>query len=413
MYHPSPTDPALTEPEPSPPPLSYGALFLRFLKFGAMAFGGPVAQIAMLRRELIEEEGWMSGPRFNRLLAVMQVLPGPEAHELSVHLGMRAKGRWGGVLAGLGFMLPGFVLMMILSWLYFRIDFDRAWVGAAFLGVQAAVIALILRAVHRIGRHILIDRWLWGVGLASAAAALAGVSFWLTLPAAGIVYALAASGRRGWAVGVATLAVAAALAIRVTTPEQIARASLDFVATSPGSVAPRILFLSGLKAGLLTFGGAYTAIPFLRNDATAHGWMGDGQFLDGLALSGVLPAPLIIFSTFIGYVAGGPPGALAITAGIFLPAFAFSLVFYERLETLVEMDAVKALLEGVAAGVVGLIAVTALQLVVGLLTPLSQGAVLGAILVAAFVANGVWKSKLAPPVILAAAGLAGVVLLRL
>ncbi|GLK47641.1 chromate transporter [Brevundimonas intermedia] len=412
MSHPSPPDPNLVQPEPSPPPLSYSALFLRFLKFGALAFGGPVAQIAMLRRELVEEEAWMSGQRFNRLLAVMQVLPGPEAHELCVHLGMRAKGRWGGVLAGLGFMLPGFVLMMILSWLYFRIDFDNAWIGAGFLGVQAAVVALILRAVHRIGQHILIDRWLSGVGLACAAATLAGVSFWITLPAAGIAYALAVSGRRGWALGIAALVVAVAVAARLSAPGPIARASLDFVVTSPGAVAPWILFLSGLKAGLLTFGGAYTAIPFLRNDATAQGWMGDGQFLDGLALSGVLPAPLIIFSTFVGYVAGGPLGALAITAGVFMPAFAFSLVFYDRLEAVVEMDGVKALLEGVAAGVVGLIAVTALQLVISLFTPLSQTAVLGTILAAAFTANWFWKSKLAPPVILAAAGLVGVLLLR-
>ncbi len=93
--------------EPRPPAMTHGGLFLRFLKFGALAFGGPVAQIAMVRRELVDEEGWISSARFNRLLAVMQVLPGPEAHELCVHLGMRAKGRWGGLLAGLGFMLPG------------------------------------------------------------------------------------------------------------------------------------------------------------------------------------------------------------------------------------------------------------------------------------------------------------------
>lgn len=399
--------------DPAPPAMSYGALFLRFLRFGAMAFGGPVAQIAMLRRELVEEEGWMSGPRFNRLLAVLQVLPGPEAHELCVHLGMRAKGRWGGVLAGLGFMLPGFGLMMLLSWLYFRIDFERAWIGAAFLGVQAAVIALVLRAAHRIGQHILIDRWLWAVGLAAAAAALAGVTFWITLPAAGAVYALARSRRRGLALGAAALATAAALASLWMTPDPTVQPAIDLVAASPGVTAPWILFLSGLKAGLLTFGGAYTAIPFLRADAARQGWMGDGQFLDGLALSGVLPAPLIIFATFIGYVAGGAVGAVAITAGIFLPAFAFSLIFYERLESLVEIESVKAVLEGIAAGVVGLIAVTALQLLVGLLTPLDRAPPLVAILVAAFAALWFWKSKLAPPVVLAAAGAAGVLLLRL
>ncbi|MBI2260802.1 MAG: chromate transporter [Caulobacterales bacterium] len=385
--------------------MTHGGLFLRFLKFGALAFGGPVAQIAMVRRELVDEERWMSSARFNRLLAVMQVLPGPEAHELCVHLGMRAKGRWGGLLAGLGFMLPGFVLMLLLSWLYFRIDFDRSWVGAAFLGVQAAVIALIIRAVHRIGEHVLVDRWLWAVGIVAGVAALLGVTFWITLPASGVVYLLAKAGRKGLALGVAALAAVVAIAVTLVIPEKAAEAATVLVAESPGSVASLVLFLSGLKAGLLTFGGAYTAIPFLRNDAVGRGWMGDGQFLDGLALSGILPAPLIIFSTFIGYVAGGPLGAVAITAGIFLPAFAFSLIFYDRLETLVEAPRVKLLLEGVAAGVVGLIAATTLELGRGLLSSQGRTLLVIAIATGALITLYLWKGKLAPPVILLACGL--------
>ena len=172
-------------PEAVPPTLTYFQLFMRFLKFGFLAWGGPVAQVAMLRRELVNEERWISSERFNRLLAVMQVLPGPEAHELCVHLGMRAKGRLGGVLAGLAFMLPGFLLMLALSWLYFRMDIAGTALGAAFLGVQAAVIALIVRAVHRIGEHILVDRWLWAIAIVAALASAAGVAFWITLPAAG------------------------------------------------------------------------------------------------------------------------------------------------------------------------------------------------------------------------------------
>lgn len=113
---------------------------------------------------------------------------------------------------------------------------------------------------------------------------------------------------------------------------------------------------------MLTFGGAYTAIPFVRHDAVGHGWVSEGQFLDGLALSGVIPAPLIIFATFVGYLAGGLAGALAITAGIFLPAFSLALLFYDRLERVIENERLHRLLEGVAAAVVGLIAVTALQL---------------------------------------------------
>ena len=102
----------------SPQPIRLPALFLKFLGFGLLAFGGPVAQIAMLRQRLVEEERWIDRPRFNRLLAVLQVLPGPEAHELCVHFGMIARGRAGGVLAGLGFMLPGFLLMLAIGWLY-------------------------------------------------------------------------------------------------------------------------------------------------------------------------------------------------------------------------------------------------------------------------------------------------------
>ena len=104
------------EIEPVPPALSLAAVFLRFLRFGLLAFGGPVAQIAMIRRELVDQERWMSSARFNRLLAVLQVLPGPEAHELCVHMGMRARGRIGGLLAGLGFMLPGLMLMLGIGW---------------------------------------------------------------------------------------------------------------------------------------------------------------------------------------------------------------------------------------------------------------------------------------------------------
>jgi len=122
------------------------------------------------------------------------------------------------------------------------------------------------------------------------------------------------------------------------------------------------LFFSGLKAGLLTFGGAYTVIPFLRDDAVGNGWMTDAQFLDGLALSGILPAPLIIFSTFVGYFGGGPFGAIVMTIGIFLPAFCFTLFFHDQLEKLLDNKNIRTILEGVSAAVVGLIAATTLEL---------------------------------------------------
>src|ERR687894_2001329 len=145
-----------------PPREAYGKLFARFLRFGFLAWGGPVAQIAMIRDELVEEERWISRERFNRVLAVYQVLPGPEAHELCVYFGMLARGRVGAVLAGLGFMLPGFVLMFVLSWFYVRYGIQSPIFAAMFFGFRPAVAALIVRAGHRIGQHALTDRWLWG-----------------------------------------------------------------------------------------------------------------------------------------------------------------------------------------------------------------------------------------------------------
>src|SRR5215211_1128105 len=176
-------------------------LFARFLRFGLLAWGGPVAQIAMLRKELVDEEHWVSSERFNRLLAVYQVLPGPEAHELAVHLGMLRGGRVGGLLAGLGFMLPGFVLVLVVARLYLSIDLQKAWLAAALLGIQIAVIALVARAVHRIGRHILVDRWTWVIAGLAAVATLAGLAFWAVLAVCALAYWL--TGRvvepGGWA----------------------------------------------------------------------------------------------------------------------------------------------------------------------------------------------------------------------
>jgi chromate transporter len=393
------------------PLVSYRGLFARFLRFGLLAFGGPVAQIAMLRRELVEEEGWVSSSRFNRLLAVYQALPGPEAHELAVHLGLTRGGRVGALLAGLGFMLPGFLLMLAISWLYFQVDLTQASIGAALLGAQVAVVALVVRAVERIGRHVLVDPGLWLIAFAAAAATAAGVSFWVTLPIAGVAYALAPRFRAAVVYGTVIVAAAAATVwVAATTGLPLLQPGAG--PTGPGSggtveASVPAIFLSGLKAGLLTFGGAYTAIPFIRGDAVGNGWLTDAQFLDGLALGSVLPAPLIIFGTFVGYVAGGPVGAIAMTAGIFLPAFSFALLLGDRIERVVDNPGLHRLVGGIAAGVVGLIAVTALELggAVAIRLPafLPGVVIFGASLAVLFL----WRSKAAVPLTIAAAALAG------
>jgi chromate transporter len=339
-----------------------GALFLRFLRFGFLAWGGPVAQIAMIKRELVEEEKWITPERFNRVYAVYQMLPGPEAHELCVYFGTLARGRLGGLLAGLGFMLPGLVLMLLLSWVYVRYGITTPAFAAVFAGVQAAVLALIVRAVHRIGGHALNDRFQWAIAIVATAATLAGAHFAIVLLVSGLGYEMLV--RRSWALaGLVALLVGLFALVAAGGPSTGIADSTAAGPTLSASPSLATLFGSGLRSGLLTFGGAYTVIPFLLNDSVeVGGWITREQFLDGVALGGILPAPLIIFATFVGYLAGGLLGALALTAGIFLPAFAFTLVGHEYLERMMHHPALQHFLAGVTAGVVGLIGATTVLL---------------------------------------------------
>lgn len=392
--------------EASPPRLTLTALFLRFFRFGVLAFGGPVAQIAMIRRELVDQERWIDSSRFNRLLAVMQVLPGPEAHELCVHMGIRARGRLGGLLAGLGFMLPGLLLMLLAAWAYSELAGQSPFLAAVFVGVQATVSAIIVSAVHRIGEHILTSLSLWLIMGATAVATVAGISFWIVLPTAGLAYAGVSSGR-WWLVAVA---LSAAIAMGLVTQSN----ATEFVPppTAPTTATTLALFMAGLKGGLLTFGGAYSAIPFVRADTVERGWATDAQFLDGVGMANVLPAPLVIFATFVGWMSGGFLGALAITAGMFLPAFAFSMIFYERLERVVEDERLQTFLAGVAAAVVGVIAVTAFQLAGAAVANTPNLLLTGALFLVSLMAVHFWKSRYSAAFVLVIGAITGAVLLR-
>jgi chromate transporter len=388
---------AETAPEQDEPPRPAGgppgATFARFLKFGALAWGGPAAQIAMIKRECVDEEGWVDEETFKKTLAVYQVLPGPEAHELCVYFGRISGGKLGGFLAGLGFMLPGFVLMLALSVLYVEANLADH-LDELFYGLKAAVGAIVARALVRLSRSFITDVPL--ALLAAAAFALtvfASASFVLVLLGAGLAYELWTNAP-GWTRRAQSFAPGPAAILAITT------GALTLSLTAE-------IFWEGLKAGLLTFGGAYTVIPYLH-DSTVDGqhWLTDGQFVDGLAISGVLPAPLIIFSTFVGYLAGGLGGGLAMTIGIFLPAFVFPIFFHRWLVAIAENPRIRPFLLGVAAGVIGLIAAVTVDIletsVVDLPTAL--------LAVAAFLALTRWHGKLTVVGVVLGCGIAGVLL---
>lgn len=372
-------------------------LFLRFLQFGLLAWGGPVAQIGMLRKELVDKEGWISSEKFNRVLAVYQALPGPEAHELCVYMGMVKAGRIGAILAGLGFMLPGVLLMTLLGWCYQTIG--PAVLLPLFIGVKPAVVALIFRALHRIGKHALSNGWLVLCAVVAFGLTVMQVHFLLVLILCGITHLL--WGRQWKLAAIALLVVSLGLA----TADYLAVRDTPVPEETGQAASP--LFVEGLKAGMLSFGGAYTAIPFVE-----EGMVGKAAnitpdvFIDAIAFVNMVPAPLVSFVTFLGYMAGGVAGAVLITIGVFLPAFSFTLFGHRYLEKVVEYQPLHGFLDGITAGVVGILAVTAIELAVTTVIDMQSAIIFAGALAALFL----FKSRWAIPAIIVTAGIAGLLI---
>ncbi len=372
---------------------SPGAIFLRFLRFGALAWGGPAAQIEMIKRECVDEEGWVDEETFKKTLAVYQVLPGPEAHELCVYFGRTRGGKMGGFLAGLGFMLPGFVLMLGLSVLYVEADLAQH-LDELFYGLKAAVGAIVARALVRLSRSFITDIPLAVLAVAAFVLTLfASASFLLVLLGAGLAYELWTNGTR-WTRRTHSLALSPAVLLGA------AAGALTLSLTAE-------IFWEGLKTGLVTFGGAFTAIPYLHDVAVdGQHWLTEQEFVDGLAMSGVLPAPLIIFSTFVGYLAGGLAGGLAMTLGVFLPAFVLPIFFHRGLVRIAENPRIRPFLLGVAAAVIGLIAAVTVDILDASIVDVPT-AILAA---AAFAALTRWHGKLTVVAVVLGCGLVGAAL---
>jgi chromate transporter len=245
-------------------------------------------------------------------------------------------------------MLPGFLLMLALSIVYVEANL-ATHLDELFYGLTAAVGALLAWALVRLGRSFISDVPLAVLAVvAFALTQFASASFVLVLAGAGLAYELWTNARR-WTGRASSFSPGAIVLVVI-----LGTVTISLSAS---------IFLEGLKTGLLTFGGAYTAIPFLQQASVdSHHWLTDGQFVDGLAISGVLPAPLIIFSTFVGYLAGGLSGALLMTLGIFIPAFVFPIFLHRYLTAIAENPRIRPFLLGVTAGVIGLIASVTVQI---------------------------------------------------
>lgn len=364
------------------PYLPFWELFILFVHFGLNAWGGPMAQINMLREELVEKRKWLTNGKFLRVYSVYQALPGPEAMELCCYFGYVSRGRIGSLVAGAGFILPGFTLMLLASWWYTTTKYDTAYglsapfVSSGFQALQPAIAAMVVRATHRIGesaimesqtvekhpdRVVSIRYFMLGLFFLSAFHAILGINFIGIFLVTGLLFEFFVTQKT--CLCISTVIVDLVLLGYVAS----GNANLDFLTTNGVGVAPTPdtwrLFLLGLLAGLLSFGGAYTAIPYVQQEAVVlGGWLSLQTFLDGIAIGTVIPAPLVIFSTFVGFVGNSWGGAVVMTIGMFFPAFAFTFIGHRAFEKLVDSEIVATFLDGISAGVVGLIGCTAISI---------------------------------------------------
>ncbi|KAF2623818.1 chromate transporter [Macroventuria anomochaeta] len=346
-----------------------------FYNFGLFAWGGPVAQIALIKEQIVVKEEWISMARFQRVFAVYQILPGPEAAELCMFFGCLSAGRIGGIVAGLGFILPGFILMLVASYLYTLAGLENKYFNASFRALQPVVAAMIFKATHKIADHSIInqgtkkvDPFLVMAAICTAINSALHLNIFISLGLYGIIYMFVA--RRLWIpagilfvlqyVGYAVYAVFRG----VPSPVSLALG----IAKTPSLIN---LFVLGLVAGSLSFGGAYTAIPFVHVEAVLKGaWLPQRVFIDCIAIGNVLPAPLVIFATFVGFQGGNKEGglgmafagAVVITLGMFFPCFLFTIAGHSLLEKLVHNKFLSSFFDGLCGAVIGVIAVISFEI---------------------------------------------------
>jgi chromate transporter len=336
-----------SEPDDRMP--SWREVFLYFLFLGFVNIGGPVAQITMMFNHMVEKRRWLSKDRFVKIMAFCHMLPGPEALQLAIYIGYLKRTVWGGILAGITFIVPGAVVMIVLTWLYVKYGKLSQVIDALYV-LKPAVLGIIAAGIIKLGRAAIRNFFLALLLIgAFAGMRFAGINFLLILLLAGVLNLVVDQRSQ-------------LLKRTVPTPlAAIAWVSLAIPFKDSRLFQAAWLFL---KTGLLSFGGAYASLVFVQRGAVAHyHWLSDGQLLDGVALSVATPGPFMLFTTFVGYLASGVLGAVLATFFVFLPSFFFVICGVHYIEKVRENRMIQAFLAGVSAAVVGVIAVVSLDLI--------------------------------------------------
>ncbi len=362
---------------------------MAFARIACLSFGGPAGQIAVMHRILVEEKRWISEDRFLHALNFCMLLPGPEAQQLATYCGWLLHRVAGGLVAGLLFVLPGFLAMMALSVVYAAYG-EVGLVASLFLGLKAAVLAIVVQAVIRIGKRALKNGWAVAIAAAAFVAIfLFGVPFPLIVLVAGLIgYAAEKTGRpapavddkadmseqshHGGAAGgqshpTQPSARSAFLTALICLVVWLLPVAALIFALGPDDVYSQIaVFFS--KMAVVTFGGAYAVLAYVAQEAVGtYGWMEPGEMLDGLGLAETTPGPLIMVTQFVGYLAAfrdpgsldpflaGVLGACLTTWVTFAPCFLWIFAGAPFIESLRGNRALSAALSAITAAVVGVI----------------------------------------------------------
>jgi chromate transporter len=380
---------------PSPPAYRLSQMVAYMLRLGTLGFGGPVALVGYMRRDLVEERGWISEADYKEGLALAQLAPGPLAAQLGIYLGYVHYRLMGATLAGLAFVLPSFLMVVALGWAYVRFG-GIPWMQAVFYGVGAAVSGIIAMSTKKLAEKTLgRDRLLWALFLLLAVVTIVTESeiAWLFVASGVLVWLLRAPPawtKRGMlpAISLAELPLAASLAS----------------GADPSLLTQIALFFA--KAGAFVFGSGLAIVPFLYGGVvTEHHWLNDKQFVDAVAVAMITPGPVVITVGFIGYLIAGLNGAIVAALATFVPCYLFTVIPAPWFKKYGRLPGVIAFVDGITAAAVGAIAGSVVVLARRSLVDVPS------ILLALATALLLWRfKKLQEPVVIVAAALLGLVL---
>jgi chromate transporter len=373
-------------------PFSLGELVAYFVRLGTFGFGGPIALVGYMQRDLVERRGWYAKEDYLQGLALAQLAPGPLAAQLAIYLGWLRAGTLGATLISLAFILPSFVMVLALSAFYVRYQ-GIAWMTGAFYGIGAAVIAIIGRSAWKLVRMTLAkDALLWTIFAASALVT--------AITESEIVWVFLLS-------GVAALAVKARPRFR---GRAAAFAPWPWLLTGLDGPAPAATLWTitwyFAEAGAFVFGSGLAIVPFLHGGVVNDfHWLTERQFLDAVAVAMITPGPVVITVAFIGYLVAGPIGATAAAIGVFLPCYLFVIIPASYFRRAVDDPRVRAFVDGVTAAATGAIAGAAFVLGRRAVFDLPTALIcVGTLLVLARV------KRIPEPLVILAAGALGIVL---